>query len=382
MIRGFTRYQLQTSLSRLHTHFMEHARDLPFRKSKEPYRVWISEVMLQQTRVNAMLPAYERFLKRFPDVHILAAADEAEVLEMWQGLGYYRRARLLHQGSRYLLQHYNGHFPEDKAKILQVPGIGPYTAAAILSIACDQEEAVVDGNVRRLLLRMFHGYISDSVRDLAATAETLIKLRAAGVSPGIHNQALMEHGSLICKPLPDCQSCMLACKASGKNPERIPAAKKEQKKTVFMQIYLIRDEKRYLLVRHRNSYFLKDHWFFPFIVSEPGKESIYRSPVLESEEITDAVATVNSKISRAAANKQKMQADIPLFRHSITNHDIHVYVKCIYYSNMKKQSNAVQHSTRKDDKDAAFDIEYVGEDNLSRYIVTSLFKKLQKKGLL
>src|SRR5271154_1782335 len=145
---------LATFQSRLLTWFRKHQRDLPWRESRDPYRVWVAEIMLQQTRIAAVLPYYERFLRRLPNVHTLARARQPEVLKLWSGLGYYSRARNLHATAKQIVAHHDGKFPRDLDAALALPGIGRYTAAAVLSISYDVPLAVLDGNVARVLARL------------------------------------------------------------------------------------------------------------------------------------------------------------------------------------------------------------------------------------
>src|ERR1700676_5355283 len=146
--------------------YREHKRDLPWRRTRDPYRVWISEIMLQQTRVAAVIPYYERFLERFPDVNALAVAPQDEVLRLWSGLGYYSRARNLQRAAQQIVAKHGGAFPRDQMDALELPGIGSYTAAAILSIAYGAKHAVLDGNVARVMSRLFavRGNLRDARR--------------------------------------------------------------------------------------------------------------------------------------------------------------------------------------------------------------------------
>ncbi len=187
------------------------ARDLPWRRTRDPYAIWVSEIMLQQTRVETVIPYFERFLARFPTVTHLARAGEDEVLSLWSGLGYYRRARLLHRGARVVLEEHGGQVPEPPEARAALPGIGRYTAGAIGSIAFDRQEPIVDGNVARVLSRL--GGIEtplgkrETEERLWREAETWVR----GPRPGALNQALMELGALVCTPLtPRCESCPLA----------------------------------------------------------------------------------------------------------------------------------------------------------------------------
>src|SRR5579872_3965323 len=188
---------------RLVNWYLRNRRDLPWRRTSDPYRIWVSEVMLQQTRAQAVIPYYEKFLARFPDAASLAAADEAEVLALWSGLGYYSRARNLQRAARRISA--AGVFPRDYDSIRALDGVGDYTAAAVASIAFGLPHAVLDGNVMRVLARL-----DNDAADISA-ASTRARLRARaqelldGRRPGIFNQALMELGATICVPkTPQC----------------------------------------------------------------------------------------------------------------------------------------------------------------------------------
>ena len=189
----------------------EHARDLPWRRTSDPYAIWVSEIMCQQTRVDTAIPYYERFMQTFPTSNALAEATEDEVLALWSGLGYYRRARLLHQGVREVVQRYDGEVPEGREERLALPGVGKYTAGAIGSIAFDKNEPVVDGNVVRVLSRLMR--IKDRIgttasdKQLWSYASSLVD----GPRPGALNQAIMELGATVCtKSNPDCTQCPIA----------------------------------------------------------------------------------------------------------------------------------------------------------------------------
>jgi A/G-specific adenine glycosylase len=212
--------------------FRQFQRDLPWRRSKDPYRIWISEIMLQQTRVAAVVPYYERFLMRFPDVRALAKAPQEEVLRLWSGLGYYSRARNLQKAAQQIVALHGGEFPREAKGALALSGIGSYTAAAILSIAFDARHAVLDGNVARVLARL--GAIRGDLREsrgwqaLQHTAQELLDSK----SPGDWNQAMMELGAMICTPrAPQCLLCPVAkfCRArkSG-DPESFPERRKKR----------------------------------------------------------------------------------------------------------------------------------------------------------
>jgi len=204
-----------------------HRRHLPWRGERDPYRVWVSEVMLQQTQVEAVIPYYHRFLARFPTLRSLAEADLDEVLKVWEGLGYYARARNLHRAARRVMEHHGGQLPADREALLALPGIGPYTVGAVLSLAFGQDAAVLDGNVRRVLSRLF---AIDGDPRSAATRQQLWNLAKALLplgQAGPFNQALMDLGATVCTPrAPYCADCPLSegCQGyQGGDPERYPA---------------------------------------------------------------------------------------------------------------------------------------------------------------
>jgi A/G-specific adenine glycosylase len=212
--------------------FRQFHRDLPWRRTRDPYRIWLSEIMLQQTRVAAVIPCYERFLERFPDVRALAEAPQEEVLRLWSGLGYYSRARNLQRAAQEIVAKHRGKFPRDFDEALALPGIGQYTAAAILSIAYDEKHAVLDGNVARVLARLgaIRGDLHEAKRwrGLRETADNLLDPK----SPGEWNQAMMELGATVCVPrAPQCLLCPIAkfCRARQLGlAERLPEKRKKR----------------------------------------------------------------------------------------------------------------------------------------------------------
>jgi len=231
-----------------------HKRDLPWRRTRDPYAIWVSEIMLQQTRVEAVIPHYERFLARFPTIPALAAAREADVLAAWSGLGYYRRARNLRAGAQFLVREHAACLPRDPDALRHIPGIGAYTAGAIASIAFDRPAAAIDGNVIRVLARIegLHGR-RDDAKLRVAVAQTADAL-AHGPRPGDWTQALMELGATLCRPRePLCDRCpaRILCVAhrSG-TPDRYPErARKPPPKPVRRVLLLARSAQRLLLTR-------------------------------------------------------------------------------------------------------------------------------------
>ena len=281
--------QKQSLRRRLLAWYARHARDLPWRKSRDPYRVWISEIMLQQTQVVTVCDYFTRFLAAFPDIHTLAAAEEIEILRLWEGLGYYRRARQLHAAAKQVVALHAGKFPRDLAKLQSLPGIGRYTAGAIASIAFDQRAPILEANT----LRLFSRLIAHRGDVASATGRTSLWTFAEEILPAKDvanfNQALMELGSLICTPTnPKCHECPLAthCAANARGLQHeIPAAKTKQKFTALREAAII--------IRKNGSVLMRECgpterwaglWDFPRFELEA------TGPLFGREEITTKVA--------------------------------------------------------------------------------------------
>jgi A/G-specific adenine glycosylase len=249
--------------------YKKNKRDLPWRKTRDPYRTWVAEVMLQQTRVDTVIPYYERFLKRFPDVRALARARVDSVLKAWENLGYYSRARHLHEAARVVARQFGGEIPSEMENLRKLPGVGAYTAGAILSIAFGRRFAAVDGNVIRVLARLFA--IEDPVdgskakKRIWGIAERLVPAS----EPGHYNQALMDLGSGICTPRsPTCPACPLAavCKARKKGNQELIPAKKRAAAVPHREaaVALIRNDRgEILLVKRPGRGLLGGLWSFP-----------------------------------------------------------------------------------------------------------------------
>jgi A/G-specific adenine glycosylase len=255
--------------------FDRHRRDLPWRRTRDPYGIWLSEVMLQQTRIETALPYYQRFLEKFPTVEDLARADIAEVLALWSGLGYYRRARQLHAAARKVVE--IGGFPRTVEELRELPGIGPYTAAAVASIAFGVVEPVLDGNVERVLSRWLALELDPKSRParermLAAAAGLLDPERA-----GDSNQALMEVGATVCVPKrPRCLLCPIApgCQAAGGDPERFPVARAKRERELHRLLVAVveRDGGVLLFRRAEDRALLAGTWELPWTSLEPAPE--------------------------------------------------------------------------------------------------------------
>lgn len=252
------------------TWFALAAREMPWRLSRDPYAIWVSEIMLQQTQVATVIPYFERFMQSFPSIAALAEAPQDQVLKHWEGLGYYSRARNLQRGAQYVMSECQGQLPQTLEAILKVPGIGPYSAGAILSIAFGQAVPAVDGNVIRVFSRL------DALQQAfdQAPARRALTDRVQQVIPphqaGDFNQALMELGALICKPRqPLCQSCPVHthCQAYAEGqPEIYPyKGKKTQVKTLNLQVALIQDAQGRVLLQQQNQQgIFKGLWCLPW----------------------------------------------------------------------------------------------------------------------
>ncbi len=263
-------------------------RDLPWRKTRDPYLIWLSEIILQQTRVNQGLSYYEKFSEKYPTVQDLANEKEDEVLKLWQGLGYYSRARNMHFTAKYIVENLNGKFPSSYDEILKLKGVGEYTAAAVASFSFDEKKAVLDGNVFRLLSRYFgiHLPIDSSAgkKEFKSLANDLILEK----EPGTYNQAIMEYGALVCTPkVPCCKSCRLSinCEALSKNEvDILPLkSKKINKRDRFFNFLVITDgESAYLQQRLE-----KDIWIrlfqFPLLETEQEISSIENNSLIDSK---------------------------------------------------------------------------------------------------
>ena len=243
--------------------FEENQRPLPWRASYDPYRVWVSEVMLQQTQVETALPYYDRFIREFPSIEALAKADEERVLTLWAGLGYYRRAKNLMAAAREIVENHGGNIPSDREALLKLPGIGQYMAGAILSIAFNKPYAVVDGNVRRVLSRLY-GWTGENPKALWDAAAHAVQ----EAEPRLVNQALMELGAKVCSfRSPRCLICPIqaACVAfrTGMQAEIPPVRKRPATVHVHLCAVIHRKERKYLMKR------VETMWEFPMFPELP-----------------------------------------------------------------------------------------------------------------
>jgi A/G-specific adenine glycosylase len=259
-----------TIVERLGRWYDREARDLPWRRTRDPYAVWVSEVMLQQTRVETVVPYYRRFLARWPDVHALARADLDEVLSAWSGLGYYRRARVMHLAAREVTERFGGAFPTDVEQLRSLPGVGAYTAGAVASIAGEVRAPLVDGNVARVLSRL-EGIEEDpksaaGARKLWAAAERLVPADR----PGRFNQALMELGARVCVPRePGCADCPVrapcAAATTGRQAELPSASPRRARPRVRVVAAVVIHGRSLLLARRHAAGLFGGLWEPPMV---------------------------------------------------------------------------------------------------------------------
>ena len=278
---------MTTIQSTLSEWFSDNKRDLPWRSQPTPYFVWISEIILQQTRVSQGYDYFMRFTQKWPTLNDLAQASEEEVLKMWQGLGYYSRARNLHRCAQEVVERHGGEFPADYEALRQLQGIGDYTAAAIASIAFNLPHAVVDGNVYRVLSRLFDIdapiNINEGKKLFAHLADEMLDRQ----HPGLHNQAMMEFGALHCVPKnPDCTNCPLQAHclafANGTVAERPMKLDKLKVRTRYFNYLVFRIQNtKELYIRKRTA---KDIWI-----------NLYDFPLIETEETTDITQLLQSE---------------------------------------------------------------------------------------
>lgn len=264
--------------------YKRHARDLPWRQTRDPYLIWLSEIILQQTRVAQGLPYFYKLSEAFPSVYDLAAADETALFRLWQGLGYYSRARNLHKTARYVVDSLDGKFPNTYAALIQLPGVGPYTAAAIASFAFDEAKPVVDGNVFRILARYF-GIETDIMHSSARKEFTTLAEELIPESdPARFNQAIMEFGSLQCSPSPSCDTCPLIGSCFAHQHHRIhdlPVKSKAKAQRVRnFQYFIIEKEGKILVHRRQKKDIWQGLWEFFCVESEDLNKSIERYPFL------------------------------------------------------------------------------------------------------
>jgi A/G-specific adenine glycosylase len=257
--------------------YRQNARRLPWRDHPDPYVIWVSEIMLQQTRVETVIPYFQNWIQRFPTVNALAAAPLQDVLNLWEGLGYYSRARNLHKAARIVVETHDGHLPQDAAGLRALPGIGRYTAAAIASIAFGQDEPALDGNIRRVLSRFFN---LDTPARSTQGEKQLWELAQQNLPPGQagdYNQAIMDLGATICTPSsPNCPNCPVSssCQAYalGLQEQRPVTTPKPEIPHYTVTAAVIQRDGRTLIVQRPLTGLLGGLWEFPGGKREPGED--------------------------------------------------------------------------------------------------------------
>ena len=301
------------------------ARDLPWRRTRDPYAILVSEVMLQQTRVETVLPRYTAFLRRFADLATLAAADIEEVLTEWSGLGYYRRARSLHAAARMVMRNHHGILPADVKALRALPGIGEYTAAAVSSIAHDLPQLAVDGNVARVLCRLMAAvddprFVATVRRGLEQALEPTLKRHP----PGAVNQALMELGATVCAPRrPRCEECPCEpwCTARELGIEtEIPPPRPQRTINVIEAAGVLEQRGRYLMLRGQRPDVNRDMWEFPTIDSRTVEEGtdVERELRHYLEALGLGASKTGQGIRRVRVDSYAKFTEIGQVRHGIT----------------------------------------------------------------
>ena len=321
--------------------YLANHRDLPWRKTTNPYHIWVSEVMLQQTQVATVLPYYRRFLKRFPSLEGLARADLQDVLKVWEGLGYYARARNLHRAAGFILNHHRGIIPDGWEDFRKLPGVGDYIAAAVLSIAFEKPYAVVDGNVKRVLARLLLEETpvnkSTSIKIFKEAADRLLTPR----DPGTFNQALMELGAMVCKPQqPLCSVCPIQGLCLAYETGRVDEYPKKLKKSPTPQfniaVGVVFKNSSVLITRRKPDGLLGGLWEFPggkIQKDEEAKDACIR----EIKEETNLSVGVDSHLDR--------------IKHAYTHFKIIMDVFCCsYLSGKVKLNGPVDHRWIKPEK--------------------------------
>lgn len=291
--------------------YKKSARDLPWRHETDAYKIWLSEVILQQTQVVQGLSYYNRFVAAYPKITHLARASEDEVLKMWQGLGYYSRARNLLKTAQTVAKEYTGVFPSDFEQIRSLKGIGDYTAAAIASFAFNKPHAVVDGNVYRLLSRVFGIETpintTNAKKEFSHLAQELLNKK----QPGTYNQAIMEFGSRQCRPQnPECETCVLSEKClafKNKRVSELPVkAKKNKVRKRYLHYFFIRDRNNNTLIKRREG---KDIW-----------QGLYDFPLIETkQQLNESTVMLNKEVIALCGTEFEIVKVSSIYKHTLSH---------------------------------------------------------------
>lgn len=331
--------------------FDKHHRDMPWRKTRDPYCIWVSETMLQQTQVDTVIPYYNRFIERFPSVKQLASAELEEVYTYWQGLGYYRRAANLHKGAQLIDLEFGGIFPSDPRKAQQIAGVGPYTLGAVLSIAYGIPLPAVDGNVMRVLSRQFAIDVDIAIAKNRRVFEEKVMALMPN-DPNRFNQALMELGALICSPKnPKCSECPMQsiCKAYEQGtvlnyPVKTPKAKPVEE---YYEIYLIKKDGKLWMEKRDEVGLLAGMWGLPMVSQE--QTHLYHA----LEEISH---------------------ELPQVKHVFTHKKWIMTPKVLEYTDvLKEEIELLQRGV--------VEGQYVSNEEMEELPIATAFKKVMKKGI-
>jgi A/G-specific adenine glycosylase len=308
-----------------------HARKLPWRETSSPYKIWISEIMLQQTTVQAVIPYYILWLELFPDIKTLSQASLQRVLKAWQGLGYYKRAKNLHKSAKLIMECCEGQIPQDYEVLKKLPGFGPYTTSAVLSFAFNRHHIVIDANVRRIVMRLMNlSSEADPKKDKELKQHLVTYAPSRGTS--LFNQAMMELGALVCRPKnPLCLLCPIIdfCSAYKKGTQEvIPKPRKRKYKRIETVIGIIKDRERYLIQKRPSAGLLGDLWEFPGGKKKKGE-------------------TLRNALQREIREELKAEIDVGKFltkvQHSYTQFQVTLYA---YECSLKSQPNFLKDTHR------------------------------------
>lgn len=347
----------------------EQKRDLPWRRSRDPYLIWISEIMLQQTQVSTALPYFEAFIEAFPTLQVLAQAPLDEVLSRWSGLGYYRRARLMHSAAQLLFEE-DRDLPTTSQQLLELPGIGPYTAAAVASIAFGERVAVLDGNVERVISRLT-AFDADPKTSAAKKHLTDLALGLVSESrPGDSNQALMELGATVCRPkAPKCLICPLSKSCRGRsNPAAFPKPKPRRKiQRIEVAVALVqREDGRVLLFRRPESSEL-----LPGIWELPNVPFSYSDSKLNSTtEADDFLQRIGNRLNETYGGSWSLEPSKFSVEHSITHRAITLHIH-----------SGFLRSTESTVRQRSLEAAWITADQRPKFALSSAVNKVLKKSL-
>jgi len=350
--------------TQIHHWYSINRRDLPWRNYRNPYYIWLSEVILQQTRIDQGLTYYNKFVDEFPEIKDLAEASEDQVLKLWQGLGYYSRARNLHFTAKYITKNLNGKFPDTYEEIRKLKGIGNYTAAAISSISFNLEHAAIDGNVFRVLSRYFGIFEPTDTSRGKSYFQELANNLIKGTDPGMHNQSLMEFGAIQCVPKnPDCESCPLQNRCYAKSMQKINELPVKKKKIIQQDRFL-----NYLVIKSNYSTFLRKR------INNDIWRNLFEFPVIETYEKTELNELINSKDFKEIVNMNAIIEHSGNWKlHILTHRRIHYRMIRISIPEFGANQNEYIHVNRQDISNFAVPklLESYIDDNLD-----SIFNKV------